>query len=44
MGGKNVLEFLSLSTFLPSRLDPLIVGHETTGRYANDLHIMLAAV
>ena len=44
MGGKNVLECLSLSTFLSSRLDPLIDGHEKTGRFASDLHIMLAAV
>jgi hypothetical protein len=44
MGGKNVLGCLSLSTFLSSRLDPLIDGHETTGRFASDLHVMLAVV
>jgi len=44
MGSKNVLECLSLSTFLSSRLEPLIDGHETTGSFASDLHSMLAAV
>jgi len=37
MGGKNMLECLSFSNFLSSRLDPLIDDHETTGRFASDL-------
>ena len=43
-GGKKVLECLSVSTFLSSRLYPLTYDHDTTGRFASDLHIMLAAV